>query len=87
MTGLPTRAQVESIRKQYPKGTKVRMIRMADDPNPIAPGAIGEVDFVDDSGQAHTTWRDGRTLAFIPYVDSVAIISDEEYAKGGGQRD
>ena len=77
MKGFPTRAQVEAIRAQYPKGTKVRMIRMADDPNPIAPGTIGEVEFVDDIGQAHTTWQDNRSLAFIPGVDTVEVIGSE----------
>ena len=87
MSGLPTRAQVERIRKQYPKGTKVRMIRMADDPHPVPAGMVGEVTFVDDIGSVFTRWQNGSGLAFIPNEDAVEIISDEEYAEGGGQRD
>ena len=85
MTGFPTRAQVEAIRAQYPKGTKVRMIRMADDPRPVPAGMVGEVTFVDDIGSVFTRWQNGSGLAFIPGDDAVEIISDEEYAKGGGQ--
>ena len=85
MTGFPTRTQVESLRKQYPAGTKVRMIRMADDPHPVPVGMVGEVTFVDDVGSVFTRWQNGSGLAFIPNEDAVEIISDEEYAKGGGQ--
>ena len=82
MKGLPTRAQVETIRKQYPVGTKVRMIRMEEDRNPILPGTVGTVAYVDDAGSVHMKWENGRTLAFIPGEDSVEII---ERANGGGQ--
>ena len=82
MTGLPTRAQVERIRKQYPAGTKVRMIRMEEDRNPIQPGTVGTVAYVDDAGSVHMKWENGRTLAFIPGIDSVEII---ENANGGEQ--
>ena len=82
MTGLPTRAQVERIRQQYPVGTKVRMIRMEEDRNPIQPGTVGTVAYVDDAGSVHMKWENGRTLAFILGIDSVEII---EKANGGEQ--
>lgn len=80
MTGLPTRTQVESIRKQYPAGTKVRMIHMTDPYDPIPKGTVGTVAYVDDAGSVHMNWENGRTLAFIPGEDSVEII---ERANGG----
>ena len=82
MTGLPTRAQVETIRKQYPVGTKVRMLHMTDPFEPIAAGTVGTVAYVDDAGSVHMKWENGRTLAFIPGEDSVEII---EKANGGEQ--
>lgn len=81
MRGLPTRAQVERIRKYYPVGTKVRMIRMTEPYDPIPAGTVGTVAYVDDAGSVHMHWLGGRTLAFIPGEDSVAIITEEEYAK------
>ena len=82
MKGFPTRAHVEALRKQYPKGTKVRMIRMADDPHPVPVGMVGEVTFVDDIGSVFTRWQNGSGLAFIPGEDAVEIITEEEYTKG-----
>lgn len=74
MTGLPTRAQVESIRRQYPVGTKVRLIHMTDPYDPVPEGTVGTVTYVDDAGSVHMNWENGRTLAFIPGEDSVEII-------------
>ena len=85
MTGLPTRAQVERIRKQYPKGTKVRLNSMPEDPRPIPAGTVGSVQFVDDIGSVFTNWTNGSGRAFIPGTDSVSIITEEEYVNGGGR--
>lgn len=81
MTGFPTRAQVESLRKQYPAGTKVRMIHMTDPYDPIPKGTVGTVAYVDDAGSVHMHWLGGRTLAFIPGEDYAEIITEEEYAQ------
>ncbi len=80
MLGFPTRAQVESLRKQYPAGTKVRMIHMTDPYDPIPKGTVGTVAYVDDAGSVHMKWENGRTLAFSPGEDAVEII---ERANGG----
>ena len=76
MQRTPTRAQVESIRAKYPAGTKVRMVEMLDDPNPIPSGTVGTVTCVDDIGSVHMKWENSRTLAFIPGVDTVEIIKE-----------
>jgi hypothetical protein len=42
---------------------------------PIASGEEGAVDFVDDAGQIHMKWDNGRSLALIPGEDyAVKII-------------
>ena len=74
MKGFPTRAQVESLRKQYPKGTKIRMIHMTDPYDPIPKGTVGTVAYDDDAGSVHMKWQNGRTLAFIPGEDYAEII-------------
>jgi len=48
MKGFPSREQVERLRQQYPKGTKICCDYMPDDPNPIEPGTVGKVMYVDD---------------------------------------
>ena len=46
-----------------------------DDPYaPIVPGTEGEVDFVDDIGQLHMKWDNGRTLALAPGEDSFTVL-------------
>lgn len=53
----------------YPKGTRIEVIEMSDDPRPIEPGTKGTVDVVDDMGTVHCTFDNGRRLGLIPNVD------------------
>ena len=71
---FPTKQEVETLRKRYPPGTKVRLISMEDDPRPIPPGTEGVVKWVDDAGTVHTDWQNGSGLGFIPGKDIVEVI-------------
>ena len=66
---------VEFIKKHYPHGTRIRLNSMDDPYAPITPGTEGEVDFVDDAGQLHMKWDNGRSLALIPGEDSFTVIA------------
>lgn len=68
------RKMVNFIREQYPPGTRIRLNAMDDPHHPILPGAEGEVDFVDDAGQLHMKWDNGRSLALIPGEDSFTVL-------------
>lgn len=57
---------VKMIREQYPPGTRIRLMQMNDPYAPIASGEEGAVDFIDDAGQIHMKWDNGRSLALIP---------------------
>ena len=50
-------SEVERLREQFPKGTKVKCIHMNDPYHPVPSGTIGEVDHVDDGGTIHTRWQ------------------------------
>lgn len=78
MKGFPSREQVERLRQQYPKGTKICYEYMSDDPRPIPPGDIGEVVGVDDAGQIMARWSNGSSLSVIPGVDSFHIVQPAE---------
>ena len=67
---FPTENELKSLRERYPAGTLLRLICMADDPNPVPPGMIGEVAIIDDAGNIHMKWQGGRGLALIEGVDS-----------------
>ena len=68
--GFPTQAQVERIRNEYPKGTRLELIAMDDPYTTLKAGDCGTVDFVDDAGQIGMVWDAGSQLSLIPNVDS-----------------
>ena len=68
------RKMVNFIKEQYPPGTRVRLNSMDDPYAPILPGTEGEVDFVDDAGQLHMKWDNGRTLPLAPGEDSFSVL-------------
>lgn len=64
-----SRQTLERLRKEYPAGTKVELIRLDDPYRKIPSGTIGTVEFVDDAGQLHTVWEGHGSLAMIYGVD------------------
>lgn len=51
------------------KGARVRLLWMGDDPDPVLPGTLGTVVFVDDAGTVHVDWDSGRKLGVVPDSD------------------
>lgn len=70
-----TRNQVARLKEMYPKGTRIRCIHMDDSMHPIEDGTIGTVDHIDDAGQIHTSWDNGRYLALLYGVDVFEMVS------------
>lgn len=68
------REDVLKLRHDVPKGTVIELILMKDDPRPIEPGTRGVVEHIDDIGNIHVDWDNGRTLAVIPEVDEYKVI-------------
>lgn len=60
--------KVPSLRNKYPAGTRIELIAM-NDPQAVPAGTLGTVAYVDDIGQIHMNWDNGRTLALIEGVD------------------
>ena len=75
---FPSREQVESIRKNYPPGTRVMLNNMNDPYSPVEPGTRGAVRYVDDAGQIGVAWDNGRSLSLIPGVDSFRKLTQQE---------
>ena len=76
MFGMISHEEVAYIKKQYPEGTRIVLNWMEDPFSPVAPGTCGTVQFVDDIGQIHMKWDNGRTLALIPGVDSFQMVAE-----------
>ena len=70
--------QVVQIREQYPPGTRIRLGEMQDPYSPVPSGTLGTVDLVDDIGQLHMKWDNGRSLALIPGVDDFGIVEPQQ---------
>ena len=69
--------EIERLRKKYPVGTRIKLIYM-DDVQAIESGTKGTVEFVDDGGNIHINWDNGRTLSLIENVDKFEIIKEKE---------
>ena len=70
------RAAMTSL--NYPPGTRLDLISMGKDPDPVPPGSRGTVDHVDDMGTIHMRWDSGRSLGLIPGEDSFRKLTMEE---------
>ena len=75
---FPNERQLQSLRERYPAGTKIRLNHMDDPYAPIPDGTVGEVQYVDDAGNIHMIWQNGRALSLIEGVDDFTIIKKEE---------
>lgn len=65
---------IEIIRKQYPKGTRVELVRMEDPQSPPT-GTQGTVIAVDDIGTIHVNWDNGSSLGIAYGVDQCKMIA------------
>lgn len=53
---------LEELKNSYPKGTRVKLIKMNDPYTKIEPGTLGTVTGVDDIGTIHINWDCGSSL-------------------------
>ena len=78
MNRIPTQQQVESLRKNYPVGTRVVLHSMDDPYAPVPPGTNGPVTYVDDMGQIGVNWDNGSGLSLVPCADTFSTVSEPE---------
>lgn len=72
---FPSREAVERVRKMYPKGCRVELIFMDDDPySRLSPGDRGTVKLVDDTGTVFVNWDCGSSLGIVYGVDRIRKI-------------
>ena len=55
---------VERLRRQYPSGTRVKLVRMEDEQAPPI-GTCGTVLGVDDLGSIMVSWDNGGSLSIV----------------------
>ena len=71
----------KSMRERYPKGTRIVLLSMGDDPNPILPGTRGTVNFIDDMATIHCSFDNGRSLGICYGEDSFRALNAAELAE------
>ena len=71
--GFPSREVVERIRREYPAGTRVELLRMDDVQAPPI-GTEGVVTGVDDTASLMVRWSNGSHLNVIYGEDEVRKI-------------
>ena len=69
------------MKRCYPPGMRLLLLSMDDPYAPVPSGIRGTVVHVDDAGQIHMKWDNGRTLALVPGEDSFRKLTDEELAE------
>ena len=67
---FPSKETVDRIRKEYPRGTRVELVRM-DDLQAPPPGTLGTVLGVDDTGSLLMRWDNGSGLNVVYGEDLV----------------
>ncbi len=75
MNNFPSRETVERIRKQYPVGCRVELVRMDDIQAPPM-GTKGIVTGVDDTGSIMVRWENGSSLNVVYGEDLCRIIEE-----------
>lgn len=70
------RAAMTSL--NYPPGTRLELISMGKDPDPVPPGTRGTVERVNSYGDIEMSWDNGRSLSLIPGEDSFRKLTMEE---------
>lgn len=72
------RQKAAMYKELYPKGTRIELNHMDDPWAPVPPGTRGTVVAVDDIGQLHMQWDNGRTLALVPGEDAFRKLTTKE---------
>jgi hypothetical protein len=75
MNNFPSREIVERIRKQYPVGCRVELVRMDDIQAPPI-GTKGIVIGVDDTGSIMVRWENGSSLNVVYEEDLCRRIEE-----------
>ena len=74
---FPNREAVERVRREYPAGTRVELVRMDDAQAPPI-GTKGTVTGVDDTASVMVAWDNGSSLHVIYGEDVVRRIKEDK---------
>ena len=73
---LPSKDRIEALRRDFPRGCQVELLRMNDVQAPPV-GTRGSVIAVDDIGTIHVAWSTGSSLGIALGQDLCRRIGDD----------
>ncbi len=68
----------KDLKERYPRGTRIMLLSMGDDPRPIESGTRGTVRFVDDMATIHCDFDNGRSLGLAYGEDRYRKLTEQE---------
>lgn len=71
---LISKSELEVLRKKYPVGARVELIKMNDQYTKLKQGDTGTVTSVDDAGTLHINWDRGSTLGIVYGEDECKLL-------------
>ena len=78
--------QAKRYQTEYPPGTRIMLLSMGRDPNPVEDQTRGTVKVVDDIGTLHCSFDNGRSLGVVPGEDFVPQADGGRIGRGTGIR-
>lgn len=78
---IPSRETIEQLRRDYPAGTRIELVRMDDVQAPPV-GTNGTVRGVDDTGSLLVSWDNGNSLNVIYGIDLVRKLPTDSSSCG-----
>lgn len=70
------RETLEMLKKKFPRGTMVALLKMSDPYSTLKAGDKGTVISVDDIGTIHVNWDKGSSLCLVFGEDSCRKITE-----------
>jgi len=77
MNRFLSKETVERLRKQYPHGCRVELVRMNDPYAMLKPGEKGTVDFIDATGTIFCVWDCGASIGVVYGEDAVRKLESD----------
>lgn len=71
MNNFPSKEIVDRLRREYPSGTRVELVRMDDPYSRLRPGDRGTVEYIDDTGTIFCQWDSGSSLGIVYGADVI----------------